>query len=189
MTKEQYRKKYGKTKIKLNLNKVLGFDILDYNQLSLNNKGNISCAKYTLNDPIISDIDYINCMNIDAENWRDEIENFNLRFDKETLDFCDNLIRDIWRWSYYENGNPKCEEFYDVKYYIPVCRVNIMWKIYILINEIHKYIYNKPCFEYAEMLVQLKDKDVIEFVNGIFDMKQLKRDMYAICEDIIEEVK
>ena len=54
MTKEQYRKKYGKTKIKLNLNKVLGFDILDYNQLSLNNKGDISCAKYTLNDPLLA---------------------------------------------------------------------------------------------------------------------------------------
>lgn len=64
-----------------------------------------------------------------------------------------------------------------------------MWKIYILINEIHKYIYNKPYFEYAEMLVQSKNKDVIKFVNGIFNMKQLKRDMYAICEDIIEEVK
>jgi hypothetical protein len=189
MTKEQYRKKYNKSKIKLNLNKVLKFNKLDYNQLSLNNKGNISCSEYTLNNPIIGDINYINCMNIDSKNWIDEIKNFNLHFDKETLKFFDDLIKDMWFWGIYKNIDVDSDEFKNTKYYISTAREFVLWQIYILINEIHKYIYNKHCFEYAEMLVQSNDKDIIEFVNNIFDMKQLKRNMWIICEEVIEEVK
>lgn len=184
MTKNEWRKRVKDKKVKLNLNKVLKFSGLNQLELSKDDKGNINTALYCLNSAIIFDLNILNCIFYDKETWKEELNNLKYSLDNETLNFIDKIIHDMWHWGCEVKGDPKQNDIYDIDFELPVFTEYVMWKIYLFINEIHKYLYNKPAFKFAEQITN--NKEVEDFINYIVDIKRLRHDLWVLCDAIVE---
>ena len=100
MTQKELQKKYKNKKVRINFDELFGesFAYENYYQNSTDKDGKIITSEYNLSSGIIFEADIINCMMIDPENWKEELEKFPFRFDETTLKFFDNLSKELWYW-------------------------------------------------------------------------------------------
>lgn len=192
MTQKELQKKYKNKKVKINFDKILGenFENACFYQNSIDEEsGNMLIESYSLNSIILTNLSCLYCMMIDPVRWQDELQLCPFRFDKSTLKFLDDLNRDTWMWQLEQVGSDATEEeLSKVNFYIPAQREWFMWKIYLILNELHKYLYDKPMFDFAEEMVNSEldgDKNHIEW---ILDLKKFRKDLNKFCNTYLEIV-
>lgn len=124
-------------------------------------------------------------MMIDPENWQEELEEFPFRFDKATLKFLEDLNKEIWFWQCETIGpNASDEELNNTKFYIPLMKEWFMWNFYLIINEVHQYLFKKPIFILAEDIIT--DKEMSGFIEWLNLIKKVKKNMNRFCEKYLE---
>ena len=187
MTQKELQKKYKNKKVRINFDKLFGesFAYENYYQNSVDEDGKIITSEYNLSSGIIFEADIINCMMIDPENWKEELEEFPFRFDETTLKFFDNLSKELWYWRCETVGyDTKQEEVDKVKFYMPIQQEWYLWNIMILINEIHKYLFKKPLYDALDSIIE--DKENEGFMKWLMDIKKVRKCLNNTCNDILE---
>lgn len=189
MTQKELQKKYKNKKVRINFDELFGesFAYENYYQNSTDKDGKIITSEYNLSSGILFEADIINCMMIDPENWKEELEEFPFRFDETTLKFFDNLSKELWYWRCETVGSDAEQEKVDqVKFYMPIQQEWYLWNIMILINEIHKYLFKKPLYDALDAIIE--DKENEGFMKWLMDVKKVRKCLNNTCNDILEIV-
>lgn len=190
MTQKELQKKYKNKKVKINFDKWLGknYSYANFYQNSVNEKdGNILTSDYPLNATVLTDMTIMNCMVIDQENWKEELESFPFRFDECTNKFLDDLGKELWIHQLENIGEHATDEqLSNINFYMPIMQEWFMWKIYFTLNELSKYLFNKVLFSLAEEIITSNDESDKSFVSWIFDIDEFRKNLNNFCEDYLE---
>ena len=192
MNKNELQKLYKNKKVKINFDKWFGenYSYMNFYQESVNKEtGELSTSDYPLDATVLTDTSIIDCMLIDPKTWEKELASFPFRFDKTTEHFFSELNKETYRWSVEELGNnPSDEELSKIRFYMPIAQEWYLWNIYLILNEIHKYLFNEPYFGLAEELVNDIDEEAKKFVSWIMDIKKFRKNLDKLLPDIAEPI-
>lgn len=185
MNRKQWQNKVGQKNIKINLNKIFHFSDLNVvEMLNYDNEmeGRTLSIPYHYDSGIIEELNILLCRDWDKKGWDTEIGPIKYSLDKETLSFIDVIIEGIWKTNMRLIGEPNKKEFGEVECYILPTQENLMWKIFFYINEIHKFIYNVPAFEFAQYIMKATGNSI----GKRYGIREIRKNISDICEKVVE---
>ena len=189
MNKKQIREKYANGKLLIDLSKHFNYDEKFIEEMSTID-GELYTTSYSLNSTIIDDLSRLSMGYIDDFWPYNDKEKYKIQLDQKTLYFIHDVFLDISNNASKEIERNIYRKLENIEYEIPVFKEVILWKIYILINEINKYVYNVPLFNFAEEMINSKDKDIKDFIEKLcdIDIKYLRRNLFVLFDFIISKI-
>lgn len=189
MNKKEIRKLIGNKNININLSQLYSNVEKETREKSTID-GKLITTSYTLSSIIIDDLSQLVMGYLD-DFWPYENKNkFKIRPDDKTLKFIYNLMNEMFKHASKIQEKDKPTDIDDIAFEIPIYTEFVLWRIYILLNEINKYVYNKPLFDWAEEISNLQDKDsleILKYICRIDDIKSWRRTLFVLFDKIGNE--
>lgn len=184
MNKRQIQQKFKNKKALINYNELYHFKDKDPEKLSTID-GKLYTSQYMLKSTIIDDLNQI-AMGFLDDFWPyNNKDKFKIRPDDITLQFIGSISDDIASYAMKLAEKDKYIDTEDVEYEIPMYIEYVLWRIYLSINEINKYIYGKPLFEFAEEVANgsgEEEKSIRDFCD--VNIKEWRRTLWVLFDKI-----
>lgn len=187
MNKKEIRARYSKGMVSINLSKLYPLKDIDFQKKSIID-GKLQTSSYMLKSTLIDDLSQLYMGFLDNYWPYNNKEKFKIRPDKDTLEFIGTLIDDISEYALNKVESNPYMDIEDIEYEIPIYLEICLWRIYILLNELNKYIYNETLFEFADQIMNREDQDIKDFIENFCGINHSwKRSLWVLFDKIGNE--
>lgn len=187
MNKKEIRARYSKGMISINLSKLYPLKDIDFQKKSIID-GKLQTSSYMLKSTLIDDLSQLYMGFLDNYWPYNNKEKFKIIPDKDILEFIGALIDDISEYALNKAESNPYMDIEDIEYEIPIYLEICLWRIYILLNELNKYIYNEALFEFADQIMNSEDQDIKDFIENFCEINHSwKRNLWVLFDKIGNE--
>ena len=188
MTKNKIRKMVGNNCINVNLHALYPITKEEMKNKSIID-GKLYTSIYMLKSTIINDLYHlVNLCSQEIISSFDIKDTAKIKIDTKTTQFINDIIQEMLEYAKKQSktSGPDIE---DVGCEIPVFTEITLWRMYILLNEINKYVYGKVLFDLAEEMSNSQEENNLDFIKNIcnIDIKYWKRALWVFFNEINDQ--